>query len=377
MKRRKTKKWPFLMLLILITLVFGALYFFKGYFVKNNKPVDEKPETVEKEKEYDTSITFAGGILINNYMWNYAKTADGYNFDSVFETTNDIMKKSDINFYFQDSILGGSELGVSGYSSNKYLYNTPTELLSTLTKLGFNMASLASYHSYDKNMNGIKNSIKELDNNKIVYSGISESKDGSNSNIVTKNNIKIGLLSYTLDTYEVVVESYAVNVYDSDKVKEDINDIRKKVDVIIVSIDWGNINTSEITQKQEEVVKELSDLGVNIIVGNSNYSIQPIKMVNDTLVCYSLGNLLSGHTAIDSRISAMVDLDIKKVGSKVSIDDINVGLYYAYSVNNSKYKVLPFAKIDKELINYKTYYEKYKNLLTSENDSIQFYNIGD
>ncbi len=377
MKKRKTKKWPFLMLFILIVLIFGALYFFKGYFEKNNKPVDEKPETVEKEKEYNASITFAGGVLINSYMWNYTKGTEGYNFDSVFETTNDIMKKSDINFYFQNSVLGGSELGISGYSANKYLYNSPTELLSTLTKMGFNMASLASYHSYDKGMTGIKNSIKALDDNKIAYSGISESKGGNSSNIVTKNNIKVGLLSYTLDTYEVVVEDYAVNVYESEKVKADINDLKKKVDVVIVSIDWGNINTSEITEKQEEIVNELSNLGVNIIVGNSNYSIQPIKMVNDTLVCYSLGNLLSGHTSVDSRISAMVDLDIKKVGTKVSIDDINVGLYYAYSVNNSKYNVIPFAKIDKELNNYKTYYDKYKYIITTENDSIEFYNIGE
>ena len=194
---------------------------------------------------------------------------------------------------------------------------------------------------------------------------------------ITKNNIKIGLLSYTLGTDEVVVESYAVNVYDSEKVKEDVENLKKDVDVVIVSIEWNNLNSNEITAKQEEVVKELSDLGVNIIVGNTNYSIQPIKMVGDTLVCYSLGNLLTGHTSIDSRISMMVDLDIKKKGEKITIDDINVGLYYAYNVNNSKFKVLPFAKIEKELNNYKTYYDKYKELLTKDNENIEFYNIGD
>lgn len=375
MKKRRTKKWPFFMLIILIALVFGALYFFKGYFIKDNKPT-ETPKPVE-EKEYSASVTLAGGVLINSYMWNYTKTTEGYNFDSVFENVNDIMKKSDINFYFQESILGGKELGISGTSSNKYLYNSPTELLTTMTKVGFNMASLASYHAYDKSMNGIKNSIKALDDNKMNYSGISDSKGGNNSNIVTKNNIKIGLLSYTLSSYEVVVESYAVNVYDSEKVKEDVENLKKKVDVVIVSMEWNNLNSNEITEKQEEIVKELSDLGVNIIVGNSNYSIQPIKTVGDTLVCYSLGNLLSGHTSIDSRISAMVDLDIKKKGSKITIDDINVGLYYAYNANNSKYKVIPFAKIDKELNNYKTYYDKYKELLTKDNENIKFYNIGD
>ena len=54
-----------------------------------------------------------------------------------------------------------------------------------------------------------------------------------------------------------------------------------------------------------------------------------------------------------------------------------MGLYYAYNANNSKFKVLPFAKIDKELSNYKTYYDKYKELLTNDNENIEFYNIGD
>lgn len=377
MKKRRTKKWPFLMLFILIVLIFGALYFFKGYFMKNNNKPEEKPETVVKEKEYSTSVTFAGGILINNYMWSYTKTSEGYDFEPIFENVNDMMKKSDVNFYFQESILGGVELGASGNRSGKYLYNSPSDLITTLTKVGFNMASLASYHAYDEGITGIKNSVKLLNDNKLVYSGINQSENKNNSNIVTKNNIKIGLLSYTLGTDEVVVESYAVNVYDSEKVKEDVENLKKDVDVVIVSIEWNNLNSNEITAKQEEVVKELSDLGVNIIVGNTNYSIQPIKMVGDTLVCYSLGNLLTGHTSIDSRISMMVDLDIKKKGEKITIDDINVGLYYAYNVNNSKFKVLPFAKIEKELNNYKTYYDKYKELLTKDNENIEFYNIGD
>ena len=67
--------------------------------------------------------------------------------------------------------------------------------------------------------------------------------------------------------------------------------------------------------KQKRIAKHLESLGADIIVGNTGYTIQSIEMINDTLVCYSLGNLLSGHYAADSRISAMIDFDLDVVES--------------------------------------------------------------
>lgn len=372
MKRRRTKKWPFFMLLVLIALVFGTLYFFKDDFIKGKKNVEEEEETLEK-KEFNASFTLAGGILINSNMWTDSKTAEGYDFSKMFEDANDIMKKSDINFYFQDSILGGNDLGASAF----YNYNTPNELLDTLTKMGFNMASLGSYHAYDKGLTGITNSMKLLKDKKVTYSGINDSEKANNSNIITKKGMKIGLLSYTIGLDEVVNEEYAVNVYDADKAKTDIENLKKNVDLVIVSIDWNNLNSSEVTESQKEIATKLSELGANIVVGNSYNGIQPIEMINNTLVCYSLGNLLSGHTLIDSRISAMVDFDVKVIDKDVKINDINVSLYYAYNLNGRNYKVIPFAKISNELANYKTYYDKYKELLTKDNNEIKFYNIGE
>ena len=71
------------------------------------------------KKEYNASFTLAGGILINSNMWVDAKTNEGYDFGPIFQDANDIMKKSYINFYFQNSILGGKDLGASSF----YNYN--------------------------------------------------------------------------------------------------------------------------------------------------------------------------------------------------------------------------------------------------------------
>ncbi|MBQ6283054.1 MAG: CapA family protein [Bacilli bacterium] len=380
MKKRKVNKTPLFIIIILICLIFGALYFFRGHFTKKEEE-ETKPEVLEKkevEKTYNLSFTLAGNILINSGMWNDARTAEGYDFSSTFKEFENTAKKSNINFYFQQSIVGGSDLG----ASLNYNYNSPKELLTELSKFGFNLVSLSSYHSYDKGIDGINNTILYLNENKMSYSGINEEEDKRyDKSVILKNGVKVGLISYTMGTDEIVKEEYAVNKYSDEQAKKDIEELKKNADIVIVSIDWNNIGSTMVTEEQKRVAKYLSDLGVNIIVGNTGYSIQPIEKINDTLVFYSLGNLLSGHNAIDSRISSVVDFNLKvtKLGKKVTtnVDKVNVLLTYAYNNYGLQYKVIPFTKIINELGTYKTYYEKYNKLLTENNDMVKLYEIGE
>ena len=381
MKKKKIKKWPLAVVFLLICAVFGSLYLFKGYFEKNKE--ENTPDILEKndvlDKTYSVTFTLGGNVLINSNLWYDTSSADGkYEFDRVFVDLNDIMKKSNINFYFQQSIVGGKDLGLSV----NYKYNSPTDVVDSLSKLGFNAISLGSYHAYDKGLVGIQNSVKYVTEKEIAYSGVNDSEESKlKNNVITKNGLKIALLSYTTSTDEIVSASYAVNIYSDELVKSDIESIKNDVDVIMVSIDWSNVKTTEVTEEQKRIAKYLSDLGVNIVVGNTGYTIQPVEIIDETIVCYSLGNLLSGHFAVDSRISAMVDFNLKMIKSntstKVNFENINVLLTYAYNSNGTNYKVIPFTKLSTELANYKSYYEKYSSLLTSSNDKIKVYPIGE
>lgn len=380
MKKRKVKKLPFVILLILIIGVFGSLYIFRGYFEKDKG--DNNPDILEKEepkdKVYTTSFTLGGNVLINSNMWYDSVTDEGYNFDYIFEDLNDIMKKSNVNFYFEQSMIGGKDLG----ASMNYVYNSPNELVSSLSKLGFNAMSLASYHSYDKGIAGIKNTVSVVNENKFIYAGINDTEENRlKNNIIEKNGLKTALLSYTIVTDEIVQNPFTVDIYSDELVKSDVEKIKENVDIIMVSIDWSNIKSQEVTDEQKRIAKYLSELGVNIVVGNTGYTIQPIEIIDETLVCYSLGNLLSGHYAIDSRISAVIDFNLKITESMdkrtITFEDINVLFNYAYNVNNTQYKVIPFTKLTNELLNYKSYYEKYKTLLTLPDNQIKFYSIGE
>lgn len=378
-KKRKAKKGPIIvLLLILILAIFGSLNAFSDVFKKEIE--EDKPTELDKE-EINRSITFtfAGNVLINDRMWYDTSAKDNtYDFKYVFEDLKTTMKKSNINFYSQQSILGGKELGISYYSN----YNSPIDLGEAMVDIGFNMVSLANYHAYDKGITGIMNSLDFWDKNNVVYSGTSISEEKRNSNnIITKNNIKIGLLAYTMGTDTVFNESYEINVYDKEIVKSDVETLKEKTDIIIVSMDWGNTGLLEVNSTQKEIANYLSELGVDIVVGNTGYSIQPIEKINNTLILYSLGNLLSGHILADSRISAVVDLklnmSIKDDVKTIQFSDINVLLTYAYNNDTMNYRVIPFNKLTNQLYNYQEYYDKYKEVLTRNIANINIYKIGE
>ena len=382
MRRQKRSKRPFILLLSLIIMIFGSLYLFKGFFKKDNGTNDnndnDNNNIVENVKERSITFTLAGNVLLNAEMW-YDTASDGqYNFEYVFEDINNIMKKSNVNFYTQQGILGGKDLGLTSYTN----FNTPYDTATELTKVGFNTISLASYHANDRGVQGITNAINFLNENKISYSGISlNEEDRLKNSIIEKNGIKVALLGYTMGSTIATNNTYSVSIYSEEQVKKDYDAIKDQADIIMVAIDYSNNRSLEVTEQEKTIANYLANLGVDIVIGNTGYSVQPIEKINNTLVFYSLGNMLSGHSLTDNKISAIVDFKytIKEKGGNIekNYDDINVLLTYAYSLNGVNYKVVPFTKIQTELNDYKIYYEKYNKLLTENNKNVKLYPIGE
>ena len=386
MRRQKRSKRPFILLLSLIIMIFGSLYLFKGFFKKDNGTNDNidndnnnnNNNIVENVKERSITFTLAGNVLLNAEMW-YDTASDGqYNFEYVFEDINNIMKKSNVNFYTQQGILGGKDLGLTSYTN----FNTPYDTATELAKVGFNTISLASYHANDRGVQGITNAINFLNENKISYSGISlNEEDRLKNSIIEKNGIKVALLGYTTGLTIATNNTYSVSIYSEEQVKKDYDSIKDQADIIMVAIDYSNNRSLEVTEQEKTIANYLANLGVDIVIGNTGYSVQPIEKINNTLVFYSLGNMLSGHSLTDNKISAIVDFKytIKEKGGNIekNYDDINVLLTYAYSLNGVNYKVVPFTKIQTELNDYKIYYEKYNKLLTENNKNVKLYPIGE
>jgi poly-gamma-glutamate synthesis protein (capsule biosynthesis protein) len=297
----------------------------------------------------------------------------------MFENIKDTIAEHDLAFCNMETPFGGKELGYSGYPT----FNTPHEIGDNLIDLGFNLFSLATNHTMDKGAKGAINSLNYWNSKEnILTAGSYLSEEARKEvRIREKNNIKYTMLAY-LGTWTNHAlpsnQQYLLNMYDKEKVKADIERVRDEVDLLIVSMHWGQEYKLEPNAKQREMAEYLASLGVDIIIGHHTHSVQPIEYIGNTLVFYSLGNFISNQPNYDDLIGLMPTLKVTKTVDKdnnvtMQISDVEANLIYtAYDGTrcelcyHSNYRIIPFGQLTPEILpQYKTYYDKYKTVLTS------------
>ena len=395
--RNKRKKDKVLRIFIVLIILIIGIYFGYNKLLNNHNNISSDSKVNVDDNNHSTSISLimAGDNLINDKLYNAAKKDDGsYDFKSMYSYIKDIVKNYDLAYYNQETILGGSEIGVSSYPA----FNSPYEVGDATIDTGFNLVSLATNHTLDRGEKAIINSLNYWNNKSNVLTSGSylSNNDRNKVNIKEVNNITYTMLNYTYGTNGIKVpegKKYLVNIWpctgnDPDKdtkyqeykevVKEDILRVRDKVDLLIVAMHFGVEYTHVPTKYQIDMAEFLSSLGVDIIIGTHPHVIMPITYINDTLVIYSLGNFLSAqdtnndyNTTVGLLSSIKITKNIDKDNnSSIKLSDLNNELIY--TTNKDGYKIIPFSNPDiKDYLNdYERVYNKYANIVRGIDSSI-------
>ncbi len=375
MRKRKVKKMPvFVFLIIIIGIILSVVYLIKpdsDVEKKESKGKKSNNEVSNKVETKKMSLVAVGDCLIHGAVYIDARVGNNsYDFSGMIENIKPLISDYDLKYYNQETIIGGKALGVSHYPR----FNSPEEIGDNMVDLGFNLVSLANNHSLDKDEKGILNSNEYWKSKNVITAGTYSSWEERNDiKVYEQNGIKYAFLAYTTTTNGLSMpkgKEYLLNVYSEKQAKEDIDKIKDKVDVIIVSMHWGEEYVFDPTEGEKEIANYLSSLGVNLIIGSHPHVVQPVGYVNDTLVIYSLGNFLSGQRpmGIDKTIGLMVGMDIVVNDSKVTFENVNKNLIYTYSTtSDTKYKLYAFSQLNDSILpNYKSLEEKYMNIVNSE-----------
>ncbi len=379
-----------------------------GWFLQRNESLKSRKVTIDYEvvdtkKEYKTNLVMVGDALIHGLVYQTAnKYADynGYDFKPIYSYLKDMVKDYDLAYYNQETILGGSELGLSTYPC----FNSPYEVGDAMIDAGFNLVSLATNHTLDRGETAIINSNnywKSKDN--VLTSGSYTSfEDRDEVKIREKNHITYAMLNYTYGTNGINVpygKEYYVNIWPmdlnadygvgyeayKDVVKKDVEKIRDKVDVLIVAMHWGVEYQLYPSNYQKDAAQFLSDLGVDIIIGTHPHVVQPVTWIDDTLVIYSLGNLVSSQSneydyakLIGLMSSVKITKKVKGTDTEITLSDLNNELLYTYyNSSQTEYKIVPFTSNDISTYNgdYERLYNKYSAVVKSIDDTIPVANI--
>ncbi len=362
----------------------------------DNNDVIAGNKNENKEETYKVSMVMVGDNLIHSSIYNEANrnaNYDGYDFKPMITMIKDKVKGYDLAYYNQETILGGSEIGLSDYPT----FNSPYEAGDAMLDAGFNIVSLATNHTIDRGEKAVLNSCEywETKSDVLTAGSYCSEEDRNEVKVMEKNNITYTMLNYTYGTNGIAIPSgkdYLVNVWPMDynadygvgyeafkeTVREDIERVRDKVDVLIVAMHWGVEYTHTPTKYQKDAAEFLASLGVDIVIGTHPHVVQPVEWIDDTIVFYSLGNFISAQEQSDNynkMVGLMSSLDITKTVKgddvDIKIDNINNELIFTYYQGYRNFKVIPFSEINSTYLpTYESVYDKYSEVVKMYDDTM-------
>lgn len=378
-KRVKVKKKlrVFIILVLIVILgVFALDYFDVSSYFHKKKMSNKKQVEVIVPREYKASVFMVGDALIHSSVYMDARVNGGYDFKPQIEKIKPIASKYDLVYYNQETVLGGTELGLSNYP----MFNSPYEVGDAFIDAGFNLVSLATNHTMDKGERGVTNSVNYWNKHKdkVVTSGqwlSNEEREKSISTIYEKNGIKYAFISYTIWTNGLETprgKEYLNNVYSEEKAKADIAKVKDKADIIIVAMHWGTEYSLGVDWQQTKIANFLASQGVGLIIGAHPHVVEPVEYINDgkTFVIYSLGNLISDQEGNERLTGLMMTVDIKKKVDvdgtvTVTVENPKAELTYTKSNYSKNFKVYPYSQLNTSILsNYESLRNKYQGVVS-------------
>lgn len=392
--KRKLKSWVWVLLgiaviaagTLIVTSVFGKRNADARPVAEVTPGTEPTPTPTPEPEVHTAEFFFTGDALIHGTVWMDADQGNGtYDFSGILENVGRLSEGYDLKYYNQETILGGTELGLHGYPT----FNSPQEVGDAMVNMGFGLVSTANNHSLDQGLTGISRSCeywaRQEAEKGVHMAGTYDSQEAHDAlNVYEVNGITYTFLSWTYGCNGLVPPEgyeYIVNIY-TDHVDELLDQVARAneiSDVVIVAMHWGTEYSMEANDEQRDLAQRLSEAGADIIVGNHPHVIQPIEWVNDhkTICYYAMGNMVSAQIEEPNLVGMVGGVTITKTvdngSTSVEISDARADLIYTYyDVGYHNFKVIPMKELDTDHVaNAPELYQKYLPKINEYDESIR------
>jgi poly-gamma-glutamate synthesis protein (capsule biosynthesis protein) len=171
--------------------------------------------------------------------------------------------------------------------------------IDSIKYAGFNLLSLANNHILDWGATGIQETCSILDKAGITYAGAGNNLDDARRPaIIEINKVTVGFLAYSMRGPHIATHnSPGAAPIDESVIISDIADLRRSVDIIIISLHFGMIYTDYPNLRQQRLCHLIIDSGASLILGHHPHVLQGIETYKGCIIAYSLGEFIFDATA--------------------------------------------------------------------------------
>jgi poly-gamma-glutamate synthesis protein (capsule biosynthesis protein) len=178
----------------------------------------------------------------------------------------------------------------------EFVFKMNSEYLSQLLSAGISIVNCANNHTADFGVEGIVETIQQLDSAGIRHVGIGRNLAEARKPVILKvNGVRIGFLGYGGVRAYIASETKPGTTSPSKwLILDDIKRLRSRVDFIIVNLHWGEELATQPDSSQITLAHRIVDGGADLIVGHHPHVLQGIERYHGKVIAYSLGNFVFG-----------------------------------------------------------------------------------
>lgn len=287
--------------------------------VESSKPIEK---VIEKQPAYATLCAVGDNIIYNTlYLQAQKRTGKSgkYDFAPVYANVKNTVHGYDIAMVNEESPLASQVAPLSSYP----LFNAPTAVGDALCDAGFDVINQANNHALDQGEKGLLATLDywKAKENITVIGAVANRLEDDPIRILEKNDIRFAFLGYTEMTNGMSLPKNAPSAIfytkDTQMMKQQITAAKKKADIVVVSVHWGEEYTNVPNDDQVNLAQQMANWGADIILGSHPHVIQPVKEITakdgrKVIVYYSLGNFVSHQKKLDTVLGGMADIRVKK-----------------------------------------------------------------
>jgi hypothetical protein len=233
-------------------------------------------------------------------------TKNNNGFSYYFKNVYSILSKDDVTI----ANLETTFTDASDKEEKQFNFKASSDYAKSLPLGSIEGVNLSNNHIYDYKQKGFIDTKHALENEKVNYFG-----EGS----IWKTTIKgqtFGFLGY---------RGWSLDKSFLDKVKSDINSLKKTSSVVVINFHWGAEGAYYPVDAQKELAHFAIDNGADIILGHHPHVIEGIEKYKNKIIAYSLGNLcFGGNSNTKDKTTFIFQSNLKFTNNKLTSIGVRV-----------------------------------------------------
>lgn len=261
-------------------------------------PEPELPAAVEPPPVELTLV--AVGDVMNHLAVQRSARRTREGFDALFSEVRDTISSADVAFANLETPVA------PGGTTASRVFNAPPALVEALHRAGFDVLSTANNHAYDQGATGLVETVQAVESNAMTPIGAGGNCGTAHApRVLVRKGVRLAWFAATaILNVELnrAADAPCVSMLDASRLAAEIERARPHVDLVVVSLHWGEEYVVEPSTRQVETAHVLAEAGADLVVGHHSHVVGPVERISTedgrtAWVAYSLGNFISNQSA--------------------------------------------------------------------------------